>query len=169
MTLEKARATEKHRDFKLSATLAFLTWQFFTLISRLSAIVIIAYVFRYYAIIFLVVHLLLVTGCILQISSTDDNLAVALSTSCLTAYPSLFHSSKSDVPESRCPHAEMIMRYILLLVENTVLVTLSLTIEMPDIPQMDILKPIAISCLLGGSIISIIGFIFYYCCADRDL
>ena len=169
MTLEKARATEKHRDFKLSATLAFLTWQFFTLISRLSAIVIIAYVFRYYAIIFLVVHLLLVTGCILQISGTDDNLAVALSTSFLTAYPSLFHSSKSDVPESRSPNAEMIMRYILLLVENTVLVTLSLTIEMPDTQQMDILKPIAISCLLGGSVISIIGFIFYYCCADRDL
>ena len=165
-TLENARMSSKHRDFKPSARISFLIWQSSTLVSRLPGIVIIAYVFRYYAIIFLVVHSLLVTGCMFLVSREYDHIGKDLLIACVTAYPSLFHSSKID---SESSHGKMNMRYILLLVENAVLVTMSLTIKIPNVPHIDVLKDITNSCLLGGSVVSIISFTFYYCCADRDI
>ena len=169
-TLEKERRTKKNGDFKSAATVLVLIWQLFTLISRLSAIVMIAYIFGYYVIIFIASHWLLLAVAILIIKRTESQLScgISLLLSCLAAYPSLFHSlSLGEILPTRNPKVEMIVGYIFIVVENIIMVTLSLTIEIPDTPHMDVLKPVAISCLVGGSILSFIFFFIYYC-VDRD-
>jgi hypothetical protein len=99
-TLEKERATDEGREFKSCKTVSFLIWQLFTLISRLSAIVLFAYVFRHHVIIFLTVHWLLLAVVILIIQRYDgtDSLGKSLFLSCLASYPSLFHSLETVLP-----------------------------------------------------------------------
>ncbi len=160
-TLEKERKIEEEEDYKLSTAFVFLIWQLFTLVSRLSAIVIFAYVFRYYAIIFLAAHWLLLSMAMLTIQTREYDCGKSLILSCLAAYPSLFHSSENVLPTAR-PIDEMIVGYILILLENIIMVTLPLTIVMQDVPHMDILKPVAISCVAGGSVVATVFIHFYY-------
>lgn len=167
--LEKERVAVRDRELKFEAVLAFLIWQIFTLISRVSAIVSIAYVFRYYAIIFLMLHwLIFMAVMLLAIETVEDNgLGSALFLSCLTGYTSLFHFSKTDVLVTRSANTELCAGYFFLLVENAILLTSSFTYEIPETAHMDILEPAVISCVIIGSFVSLMGFIFYYCCADR--
>ena len=169
--LEKERVAAKDRELNWETVLAFLIWQIFTLISRVSAIVIIAYVYRYYAIIFLVLHwLIFMAVMLLAIKTIQDNgLGSALFLSCLTGYTSLFHFSKTDVLVTRSANTELCAGYFFLLIENAILLTLSFTYEIPETAHMDILKPVVTCCVVIGSFVSLIGFIFYYCCADRGL
>ena len=172
-TLEKERAIKKEnvvesRGIKIGPieTVLFLIWQLFTLISRLSAIVLFAYVFRYYVIIFLAAHWLLLVVIIFLIQRHGgESFGKSLLLSLLAASPSLFHVSKTVIPTEH-PKAEITIGYIFILVENIIMVTLSLTIEKPDVPHMDVLQPVAISCLVGGSVLSAIGFIFCWHCMD---
>jgi hypothetical protein len=178
-TLEKERAIKKKDDmesrdivlppmrkFGPHETVFFLIWQLFTLISRLSAIVLFAYVFRYYVIIFLAAHWLLLVVIIFLIQRHGgESFGKSLLLSLLAASPSLFHVSKTVIPTEH-PKAEITIGYIFILVENIIMVTLSLTIEKPDVPHMDVLQPVAISCLVGGSVLSAIGFIFCWHCMD---
>ena len=160
-TLEKERKIKEEGDYKISATVLFLIWQVFTLVSRLSAIVLFAYVFRYYVIVFLAAHWLLLSMAMLTIQTREYHCGKSLIFSCLEAYASLFHSSEIILPTAS-PKVEMIMGYILIMLENIIMVTLSLTVEMQDVPHMDILKPVAISCLVGGSVLSMV-FIVLHC------
>jgi hypothetical protein len=178
-TLEKERAIKKKDDmesrdivlppmrkFGPHETVFFLIWQLFTLISRLSAIVLFAYVFRYYVIIFLAAHWLLLVVIIFLIQrSGGKSFGKSLLLSLLAACPSLFHVSKTVIPTEH-PKAEITIGYIFILVENIIMVTLSLKIEKPDVSHMDVLQPVAISCLVGGSVLSAIGFIFCWHCMD---
>ncbi len=166
-TLEKERKIEEQEDYKSSAALLFLIWQLFTLTPRLSAIVVFAYVFRYYAIIFLAAHWLLLSVAILIIQRREYYDGDSLFFSCLAAYPSLFHSSETVFPTAS-PKVEMIMGYILIMLENIFMVTLSLTIEIACSPHIDILKPVAILCLVGGSVVSILFIVLYYLFVDAD-
>ncbi len=161
MTVERERKIKKEENYKWSAAIVFLIWQLSTLVSRLSAIVIFAYVLRYYVIIFLVAHWLLLSMALLTIQRRDYNCLGSLIFSCLAAYPSLFHSSETVLPTAS-PIVEMIMGYILILLENIAMVTLSLTIEIPDLPHMDILEPVIIVCIIGGSVPSIFFISLYY-------
>ncbi|CAB4022125.1 XK-related 6 [Paramuricea clavata] len=164
-TLEKERATHEDRGFETCETIFFLMGQLFTLISRLSAIVLFAYVFRYYVIIFLAIHWLLLVVIIFQIQRRGgESFEKSLLLSLLAAFPSLFHVSKTVIP-TKNPKAEMIVGYIFIVLENIIMVTLSLTIEMPGVSHMDVLMPIAVSFLVAGSILSIICGI---CCTDLD-
>ncbi len=160
-TLEKERKIKKEGDYKWSAAFVFLIWQLSTLVSRLSAIVIFAYVFRYYVIFFLAAHWLLLAVAMLTIQKREYDSQGSLIFSCLAAYPSLFHSSETVLPTAS-PKVEMIMGYILILLENIAMVTLSLTIEIPDLPHMDILEPVIIACIIGGSVPSIFCISLYY-------
>ncbi len=166
MTLEKERKIKKEGHYKICAAFFFLIWQLFTLVSRLSAIVIFAYVFRYYVIIFLAAHWLLLSVAMLTIQTRKYNCGPSLYFSCLAAYPSLFHSSKNVLPTAY-PIVEMLTGFISILVENIIMVILSLTIETADSPHMDILKPVAIVCIIGGLIPSIV-FCCSYRCVDGD-
>ncbi len=166
MTLEKERKIKEEVDYKLSAAVFFLIWQLSTLVSRLSAIVIFAYVFRSDVIIFLAAHWLLVSMAMLLIQRKERNCGNSLILSCRTAYPSLFHSSET-VFSTANPKVEMITGYIFIMLENIYMVTLSLTID-NGLPHMDILKEVAILCLVGGSVLSIVFIILYYCCVVED-
>ncbi len=167
-TLEKERKIKKEGDYKLSAAFVFLIWQLSTLVSRLSAIILFAYVFRYYAIVFLPAHWLLLSMAMLTIQTREYDCGKSLILSCLAAYPSLFHSSENVLP-TRNPKVEMTMGYILILLENIVMVALCLTVEIPGLPHMDILKPVVISCLADGSVVSMqFIFCYYYCRVDGN-
>ena len=157
MTLEKERKIKEEGGYKLEVAVLFLIWQLFTLVSRLSAIVLFAYVFRYYVIIFLAAHWLLLFVAILTIQTRGYDCGKSLIFSCVAAYPSLFHSS-----EIASPKDEMITGYIFMMLENIIMVTLSLTIETQDVPDMDILIPVALSCVIGGSVLSIAFIIWHY-------
>jgi hypothetical protein len=37
---------------------------------------------------------------------------------------------------------------------------------MPDVSYMDVLQPVAIACVGGGTFLSFIFIIIYYCCID---
>ena len=166
MTLEKERINKK--DNKL--TFFFLIWQLSTLVSRLSAIVFFAYVFRYFAIIFLAAHWLLL-ALVLAMTIIQDEYSHcehSLFFSCLAAYASMFHSTETIFPTAS-PKVEMITGYIFIMLENIIMVTLSLTIEIPrlpfnstGLPHMDILEPLVISCVAGGSLVSIVFIVLYY-------
>ena len=147
-------------------TLVVFFWQRFTLVSRLSAIVIFAYVFHYYVIVFLAAHwfILTMTMCGIELFSDRSDGLNSLVLSLLAAYPSLFFSSK-PVFLTRRPKLEMILVYISLLVENIIIVTWSLT-EMPDTPHMNELKIFAIPIFTVATTLSFICFIFCYRCMD---
>ncbi len=163
-TVEKETAIKAGRHFGWKVTVWFLIWQLFTLVSRVSAIVLFSYVFHYYVIVFLAAHwfFVAVTMCGIKLSSDGcDSSKKSLVFSCLAAYPSLFHSP-TPVLLTKHPKVEMILVYILLLVENIIMVRLSLTIEMPDTPHIDGFKIFAILIFTAATIPSFICFIFCY-------
>ncbi len=162
MTLEKERKIKEEGDYKLNAAVLFLIWQLSTLVSRLSAIVLFAYVFRYYVIIFLAAHWLLLLVAILIILERREYFGrKPLIFACLEAYPSLFHSSETFLPTAS-PKVEMIVGYILIMLENIIMVILSLTVEIPGLSHMYILKRVAISCIVGGSFLSFFIVLYYW-------
>ncbi len=169
-TLEKERKIKEEGNYNISSAVLFLIWQLFTLVSRLSAIVLFAYVFRYYVIIFLAAHWLLLSVAMITIQRREYNCPGSLIFSCLAAYPSLFHSSEIVLPTAR-PKVEMIRGYIFMILENIVMVTLSVMIETQDVPNIDVLKPVALSCVIGGSVLSIAFIIWHYwsVIVDMDL
>ena len=158
--LEKEREKRAGGSFNLCTTLLFIIWQFSTLVSRLSAIVIFAYVFRYHVFTFIAAHL-----CILAVIAFIKTKGIAGLLSWLAVCPSVFHSSLTVLP-IETPGIELILGYVSLLVENVILVSLSLTIDMPGALHMDVLKPYIISCLVGGTVLSIIFFFLYYAKLD---
>ena len=166
-TLEKEKKNKEQEDYNKSAAVFFLIWKLFTLVSRLSAIVIFAYVFRYYVIIFLAAHWLFVfvTMITMHTGARGYSGRKSLLLSCLAAYTSLFHSSETAFSTAM----GMIMWYILILLENIAMVTLSLTIETQDVPHMDILKPVAISCIVGESALPMMLLVLLFCYVLGDV
>ena len=157
-TLQKERKIEEEGDYKLRAAVLFVIRQLFTLASRLSAIVIFAYVFRYYVIILFAAHWLLLAVKMSTMNRGEYSGRKSLLLSSLAACTSLFHSSEIALSTAM----EMMMWYILILLENIFMVTLSLTFGTQDILHMDILKPVVISCIVGGSFVSMIFIVKYY-------
>ena len=167
-TLEKERNIKEGRDFGWKVTVLFLIWQLLTLVSRLSAIVLFSYVFHNYVIVFLAAHwfILAVKMCGIKLfSDGSDSLKKSLVPSLLAAYPSLFHSS-TPVLLTKHPKVEMTLVYILLLVENIIMMTLSSTIEIPNTPHFDGLRIFAILIFTVATTLSFICFIFCYRCMD---
>ncbi len=154
-TLEKERKIQEEGHCKICAAVMFLFWQLFTLVSRLSAIVLFVYVFRYYVIIFLAAHWLLLSMAMLTIQRRKYDCGKSLLLSCLAAYPSLIHSSETFLPTAS-RKAEMITGYTLILLEHICIMILSLMFETQDVPHIDIIKPVLISGLVGGSVLSIV-------------
>ena len=153
--LEKARRHDREEHFGVIVGVSFALWQLFTLITRLSVIVMLAYVFRGYVFIFLGVHWFVQSMIlfILQIVWKQKFLD-SLYLSWLASVPTMFHASEISLP-TKDPLIEMIIGYTIILLENITVVTLALTIEVPDAPNMNELKPIANMVIILGSIFSI--------------
>ncbi|XP_028413909.1 XK-related protein 8-like [Dendronephthya gigantea] len=171
-TLEKKRAEFKAVDFSLCEAIIFLTWQMFTLVSRVSAIVIIGYLFPY-ALLFLPFHCLLLTllficSCQRCSEGNATGFLESLLPTFLATYPSIYHPANlDDMLPIKKPKAKMILAYISIHVENILMVALSSTIELPDAKHMDVLKPVAIWCHAGGTMISFIFFLLMMCWKDN--
>ena len=166
-TVEKQRKSHEEEDYSLRAAFVFLIWQLSTLVSRLSAIVTVAYVFRYYVFVFLAVHWLLVTMVMLVVQLKEFYCGKSFILSCLASYPSLFHSSETVLKTAQSK-VEMVVGNISIIVENIACLVVVLAIDVPDVQHMDVLEPVAISCIAGGTVLSMIFRIIYYRCFERD-
>ena len=156
--LEMERRKNLELDFSFINISLFLLWQLLTLVSRLFAIVLFAYVFRYYVFISLAVHWSILVGSIFYIQiSAGGNLRESLLSSVLYAFPSLFHFAKTVLPMRR-PALEMSVRYISLILTTIIMVTLSLAIQ-SDLPNMDVIQPIAITSV----VVLPLSLFVYYC------
>ena len=156
-SLEKARRGKREIEFGVTTGFCFVLWQLLTLITRLSVIVMVTYVFRDTVFIFLGIHwfvqtmVLLIIQIVLQSSFAFFK---PLFLSLLASLPTMFHASETVFP-TEDPTTEMIIGYIIILLENITMVTLSLTLKVPDAPHMDVLQPIAIAVIIVGSFFSI--------------
>ena len=166
-TVEKQRKLHEKKDHSFCAAIVFLIWQLSTLVSRLSAIVIVAYVFRYYVTVFFAVHWLLVILAMLKIQLKEFSCGKSFMFSCLASYPSLFHSSEI-VLKTANSKVEMAVGNISIIIGNIACLVVVLTIDIPDVLHMDVLEPVAISCIVAGSVLSVICLIIYYRCIERD-
>ena len=155
-TLEKARANDEKSTLNCTSTFFFMIWQLSTLISRLSAIVVFAYLFRGYIFVPVAVHLVLLLLIVLCTQNTCKERCLSL----LSLLPSLFHISQSVIP-SETSKLEMRYAYWILILENFIMVILSLAIEMRSVPHMDVVEEALIVCLLGGTFLSIAFFFLY--------
>lgn len=161
-SIAELETAKRHDQFEIVEKFAFLVWQLFTLMSRLSAIAFFAYVFGYYVILFLAIHWLLMVA--YKICTTAYNSAEAL----LTSFPAIFYSNT-------------VLGYFFIVVENVAMVTLCLTIRIQRItylekaepvltilPHMHDLKRMAIFCLTAGSFTSFVFMVIYRCVKDSN-
>ena len=125
ITLENERRKEEGRDFTCIETFFFLIWQLFTFMFRLPAIALFAYAFRYYVIILLAAHWLIVAVTIFltEICATGD-VGKSFLLSILAAFPFLFHSTVSPLPIER-DKLVTALGYSLLWVASTIMLILS--------------------------------------------
>jgi hypothetical protein len=185
---------EEERNDDLRVTVVLLIWQFFTLISRLSAIVIVAYVFRWFLILFLVLHLVVLVAPAVMYYRTvrteqngmnsqqnDQNhqsiCRIQIISIAVACYPFLFHSSKSILPQvSVLPPSfdkplkwrrDTLFGYLILVLANLCMLLFSLLIPTPDSPHMDLLKPVVIVCVVGGTFISGLFYVLHYYVSHR--
>ena len=162
--LERERRKRNNEEFTLINALLFWIWQMSTLISRLSSIVLFAYVFRYYVIIPLAAHWLILVVTIFLIEICDGGTSgKSLLLSLMAGCSSLVHSAENDLPTER-PKPEMIVGYVFLILVSAIMLTLSLTIDMADVAHMDTLMPTGIALVAGGSFLSIVFCMYYYLC-----
>ena len=153
----------RREKFNVYYGLCFLMWQLCTLISRLPAIAMFMYVFRQYVFILLGIHYLIQAAEILIIQvALEHKFCPSLLWSLLASFPTLFHASQTVFLTAK-PRIEMIVGYILIVLETIAMVILSLTFEMPDAPHMDVLKPITIGLITGGLTFSVIFAVNLYC------
>ena len=165
-SLEKARREDEGNEFNICHGLLFTIIQLCTLIPRLSGIVIFAYVFRYYVFIFIAIHWVIQTAVVFKLQQHHTTVSFILSL--MTSLPYLFHASKAVISLRRPKHV-LVIGYIFIVLGTVAMVTLSLTIKMPDVPHMDELKPIVIGLTAGGLFsASICLWCFYSCLNDDD-
>ena len=161
-SLEKARRHDKKAPFGITVGFCFVLWQFFTLTSRLSVIVMLAHVFRGYVFIFLGIHCFLQSLIlfILQIVRKKTILH-SLSLSLLASVLTIFHVSEIVHPTK---YPTTATGYYIILSENIAMM-LALLRELPNAPHMDVLEPIAIAVIMFGSLISYLlsGVILVIC------
>ena len=158
-TLEREKAKNENQEFGFLNTVLFLMWQLSTLVSRLFAIVICGYTFAIYLCFWFLVHwfVMAVMGLCLTCCA---NWLLAL----VVVIPSCYHSSEAFFPIKN-RRALMVIGYVLLLIENIIMLTLNQIVD-NRYGYLGVLNPVSTSCIVGGSVLSII-FMFlhykYYC------
>ena len=166
MTLEKeGLLTEEKKSWKLIHGYVFFSWQLSTIISRLFSIALFAYVFRYYVIIFLAIHCLILVVTIFHREKSDGRCwGKSLLLSLPFACSSLFHSAKTVLPIEDPTSYNMRVGYISLILSTIIMVILSLAIEMPNVPPMNLIQPTAIVSVAGVLPLSLC----FYCLVKKD-
>lgn len=173
-TLEKARqAKSENRNYTLMCTVVFLIWQLSFLVSRLSAIVYCAYILRYCVFIFIGTHwvlLCIVLAIVQRLEFRRANTDIKqpfirrLFSFFVFTYSLLFNASE---PLQYFYFISNLKRYnlimnIILAVHNVLMLVVSLTVSVSDVSHEDILKPIAMPCVLGGLVLGTFFYVVYY-------
>ena len=173
-TLEKARqAKNENRNYTRMSKVVFLIWQLSFLVSRLSAIVYCAYILRYYVFIFIGTHWVLLFIALVMVQRLEFRIANTnikqsfirrLFSIFFFTYPLLFNVSE---PLQYFYFINNLKRFnlimnIVLAVHNILMLVVSLTVSVFDVSHEDIMKPIAIPCVLGGLMLGTFFCIVYY-------
>jgi hypothetical protein len=164
--LEKARVNKDSHNFTLPATVVFFTSQLFSLLSRLFAIAAFAYIFKEHVFTALAVHWLMVHIVSWLINRWDieckcDN-AVYLFVYIITLnFPFLLHVPDRLTREFSSPGTLHFVLYSLISVENVLFAILAVTIPIPDVKHMSVLRPILLSLVIIGVVLGTIFLIVY--------
>ena len=147
-----------------SLNTVFLAWQFCSLLSRLSALVFFAYVFRYHVFFFFVLHIILLAITMHITSQYKSGRLKYISTSyCLT-----FHISGSviDIFEYDFKHRGLVLFFyqIVLCLENILLVSLAVWHAPAGTTHNKHLEIIVLCFVFVGLVLSIIFMALYYQC-----
>jgi hypothetical protein len=156
---EKAAANKAgHNNFTLPATVVFFTSQLFSLLSRLFAIVAFAYVFKEHVITALVVHWLMMLVVLWLIAckraESESGFAQLFFQCIIWSFPFLLHAQVFSSPA-------YFVLYSLISVENVLFAFLAVTIPIPDVKHMSVLRPIVLSFVIMGVVLGTIFQIVY--------
>lgn len=165
--VEKSREEREPRhEFKFKSTMTFLLWQLSSLVSRLTAIVIFAYVFKSYVFLILVFHLAMLNSVITVRNARQygfKDIVHFFFTIFATNFPFVFHSSGTVLKWNRIEcHPTIVMNQALTSLENIIMVILSVNVSTSDAKHMNILEPVAISCVVTGLLLSTIFFVLFH-------
>ena len=169
-SLEKPREINSNptMPFPKRSLIVFSLWQLGILVSRLSAIVIFAYVFRSYVFIVIGIHWTAVILGILINEYHDDNhdrCILALKVFVIS-YPLLFHLSiltRELMFENFSKKTILdVIYYSIFFLENVIMVSFSVWYEPTSTPHIDILAKIVLSLVFGGFAIGWLFCALYY-------
>ncbi len=160
-SLEKARqAKNENKSFNCFHLVVFLLWQLSFLISRLSAIAYCAYVLRYYVFIILGTNWLLVS-IVHKYQSWKINIDIESLSCFLVAYPFLFNISEPlrVYYFAKNPIRLNVIMTTIFAFMNILMLVLGSVV---DVPYKEVVKPIAIPCVVGGLVLGTIFCVLYY-------
>jgi hypothetical protein len=176
--LERARESKNNNgSFKTGSCFAFLAMQLFALISRLSAIVIFAYVYERHVLWVLAFHWLLVTAAIAYHRKDEFKgegvgaRIFMLVASAFTVYPLLLFASPSFLPFSKARRFYTLIASAFLALANVIMLTVSIGIarfsDVINVAHVGLLFPVAVACVLGGVVFETVFSVAYYRCCCR--
>ena len=180
--LEQARESKNGRHFETGSAILFSTWQLFAIISRLSAIVIFAYILQYHVFLVLLFHWLVVTIAI-AIHRKDEfkeDSKVEAKTwifmfifSFVFAYPLLLFASEPLLAFYKNRKLHTFIASTVLAVENTIMLAVSIGVskfaELIIVDNMNVLFPVTTACVLGGIVLQTAFCAgFYKCCCRKS-
>ena len=159
-------------SYPTKSLIVFFAWQLFSLLSRLSALVFFAYVFRYYVFVFFGLHITLLTSTLCftdhdQCSCHTDDVLLVL-TRWLIFITLTFHVSGSIIDIFECDYKHRgLVTFLYQIVhglENILLVSLAVWHPLAGTIHNKHLEIIVLCFVFVGSVLSIIFMALYYQC-----
>ena len=178
-TLEKTRATKNGHDFKFFPhTVVFFFCQVFTLLSRLSTIVIIAYRWPEYFYIFAISHwyiLNFISLCGMNASWYIWLLIFALPFLNIFTFPFFFHPTEAyhhwltkgtkcvqSSDNDSCFPLQYWALFGLISLEDIVLTPIAVFVQASDVPHINVMMPTGMTLVITGLLAGVILSVLYY-------
>ena len=154
--------------FPKRSLIVFSLWQLGILVSRLSAIVIFAYVFRSYVFIVIGIHWTAVIVMIMinEYYGDDHDNWTTLVRVFFTSYPLLFHFSTATGGLMFDNFSKKTMLNVIycsiFFLENVIMVSFSVWYEPTSTPHIELLEKIVLPLMFGGFAIGLLFCVLYY-------
>ncbi|XP_028414656.1 XK-related protein 8-like isoform X1 [Dendronephthya gigantea] len=182
-SLELARESKnKNELFNFGSKLIFLSWQIFGLISRLTAIVIVAHILRYYVFCVLGFHWFLVTMAIAihrreEFSGEGTYACIfMLITLLFCVFPLLIFATEPLLSFYNNRRWYTFVAFVVFAIENTIMVALSFVVSKLDVVTLsssheNLFWFVVAACVLGGLALETVFFLGYYrfCCSRKEI
>ena len=179
-SLEQAhKGKDSDRIRTLGSSCMFLAWQFFAIISRLSAIVVCACVLQYHLLWVLLFHWFLVTIAMVVNGKEEfegESVGAWIGmffASLFTVHPFLVFASEPLLASfSKDRDLLALVTSVLLCIQNVFMLSISAGVSMLSeesrFEHVDILLPISVGTVFGGMVLSTVFCVGYYRCCFRD-